>query len=80
MNAKRAALLGYILVGGFGLWLGQSVEDLLAVGVIQPVINMLSNGAGVGAYILGAVIIYVLGGNKEDLPAPPKPAPGQPSE
>lgn len=68
MNAKRWALLGYIAVAGFGLWLGQSTADLLAVGVGQPVVNMLSNGAGVGGTVIGGIIIYILGGSKSDVP------------
>lgn len=68
MNPKRVALLFYIVMAGIGLWLGQSATDMLAVGVSQPVINMLSNGASVAVTVIGGIIIYLLGGSKEELP------------
>ena len=68
MNAKRWALLFYILVAGFGLWLGQSQEDLIATGVTEHVFNLMDNAAGVLGTVIGGIIIYILGGTKAELP------------
>lgn len=79
MNAKRVALFFYLIIAGFGLWLGQSAADLLAIGVGQPIINMLDNAAGVAVTVVGGIIIYILGGSKEEVPdlGTTSPAPSQ---
>lgn len=68
MSSKRVALFFYLVVGGLGLWVGMSAQDLLDSGVGQPVINMIQNGTTVGLTVIGGIIIYILGGNKEDVP------------
>lgn len=79
--SKNLALTLYILIGGLGLWLGSSATDLLDIGVIQPVINLLTNATNVGTYIVGAIIIYVLRVDQAELPKPPVgPHPNQDPE
>ena len=68
MTGKRWALMAYILIAGFGLWITMSTAAMLAVGIGQPVIDMLSNGATVGVTVVGGIIIYILGGTKDELP------------
>ena len=68
MNPKRWALFFYILVAGFGLWLGQSQADLIATGLSESVFNLLDNAAGVMGTVIGGIIIYILGGTQADVP------------
>lgn len=68
MSSKRWALFFYIIIAGFGLWLGQSQADLIATGLSESVFNLLNNAAGVASTVIGGIIIYILGGTKDELP------------